>query len=262
MSALRGQADEFLTKPVDPEQLVSVVLRLAEAARSRAREAQRRGGAGDRRAPRRRRDRCRRDPGRPPRRAGHHRHPHAVPGRPGRRHGQPPARVAGCGRDARRAAVPRGPDGHPDLAQRRRPRHHRTCRRRGVSDHRLHPHAPTTGTRTTEPCTRPRWSPPARSRSWPATRARRAPSTSGRTASSPSTATPTTKLRLLDCYRSQSGIRGYLEPDFVLATARYWSRFGTGKSAEPLEIIRDASASERACRPRTVLGRRRQPPAA
>jgi LmbE family N-acetylglucosaminyl deacetylase/CheY-like chemotaxis protein len=49
------------------------------------------------------------------------------------------------------------------------------------------------------------------------------------------------KLRLLDCYRSQSGIRGYLEPDFVLATARYWSRFGTGKSAEPLEIIRDAS---------------------
>ena len=50
------------------------------------------------------------------------------------------------------------------------------------------------------------------------------------------------KLRLLQCYGSQSGIRGYLEPDFVLATARYWSRFGTSRHAEPLEIIRDASA--------------------
>ncbi|WP_317139748.1 response regulator [Microbacterium betulae] len=49
------------------------------------------------------------------------------------------------------------------------------------------------------------------------------------------------KLRLLDCYRSQSDVRGYLKPDFVLATARYWSRFGTGTSAEPLEIVRDAA---------------------
>ena len=51
-----------------------------------------------------------------------------------------------------------------------------------------------------------------------------------------------TKLRILDCYRSQSDLRGYLDPDFVRATARYWSRFGTGISAEPLEIIRDAGA--------------------
>ena len=50
------------------------------------------------------------------------------------------------------------------------------------------------------------------------------------------------KLRLLECYGSQTSIRRYLEPDFVLATARYWSRFGTGANAEPLEIIRDASA--------------------
>ena len=68
------------------------------------------------------------------------------------------------------------------------------------------------------------------------------------------------KLRLLDCYRSQSGIRGYLEPDFVLATARYWSRFGTGKSAEPLEIIRDASGLN-AARHHAGLRRSRQQPA-
>lgn len=51
-----------------------------------------------------------------------------------------------------------------------------------------------------------------------------------------------TKLRLLECYGSQTGIRRYLEPDFVLATSRYWSRFGGSDNAEPLEIIRDASA--------------------
>ncbi len=49
------------------------------------------------------------------------------------------------------------------------------------------------------------------------------------------------KLALLDCFASQAGIRDYLEPDLVLATARYWSRFGTGRSVEPLEVIRDAS---------------------
>ncbi len=50
------------------------------------------------------------------------------------------------------------------------------------------------------------------------------------------------KLELLACYRSQSHLRDYLDPDFVRATARYWSRFGTGISTEPLEIIRDAGA--------------------
>jgi LmbE family N-acetylglucosaminyl deacetylase/CheY-like chemotaxis protein len=48
------------------------------------------------------------------------------------------------------------------------------------------------------------------------------------------------KLELLSCFRSQAGIRRYLEPDFVLATARYWSRFSaTSDNCEPLEIIRD-----------------------
>ena len=49
------------------------------------------------------------------------------------------------------------------------------------------------------------------------------------------------KLALLACFASQSGIRDYLEPDFVLATARYWSRFGSGKNCEPLEIVREAA---------------------
>lgn len=48
-----------------------------------------------------------------------------------------------------------------------------------------------------------------------------------------------TKLALLSCFATQSGIRDYLEPQFVLATARYWSRFGGGMSCEPLEVIRD-----------------------
>jgi LmbE family N-acetylglucosaminyl deacetylase len=49
------------------------------------------------------------------------------------------------------------------------------------------------------------------------------------------------KMALLACFASQSDVRAYLEPDFVLATARYWSRFGGGRSCEPLEVIRDTS---------------------
>ena len=50
-----------------------------------------------------------------------------------------------------------------------------------------------------------------------------------------------TKLALLAAFASQATIRGYLEPDFVLASARYWSRFGTGNYSEPLEVVRDSS---------------------
>jgi LmbE family N-acetylglucosaminyl deacetylase len=49
------------------------------------------------------------------------------------------------------------------------------------------------------------------------------------------------KLALIDCFRSQTELRGYLEPDFVLATARYWSRFGGAHSCEPLEVLRDTA---------------------
>jgi LmbE family N-acetylglucosaminyl deacetylase len=48
------------------------------------------------------------------------------------------------------------------------------------------------------------------------------------------------KLALLRCFASQDE-RDYLDPEFVLATARYWSRFGGATSCEPLEVIRDTS---------------------
>lgn len=46
-----------------------------------------------------------------------------------------------------------------------------------------------------------------------------------------------TKKALLALFASQAEIRWYLEPDFVLATARYWSRYGGGATSEPLEIV-------------------------
>jgi LmbE family N-acetylglucosaminyl deacetylase/CheY-like chemotaxis protein len=49
------------------------------------------------------------------------------------------------------------------------------------------------------------------------------------------------KLELLACFGSQSGIRSYLDPDFVLASARYWGRYGGGTSVEPLEIMRETA---------------------
>lgn len=50
-----------------------------------------------------------------------------------------------------------------------------------------------------------------------------------------------TKLAMLQCFQSQTEARSYLEPEMVLATARYWSRFGGGALAEPLEVLRDTS---------------------
>ncbi|MCU1528915.1 MAG: response regulator [Frondihabitans sp.] len=49
------------------------------------------------------------------------------------------------------------------------------------------------------------------------------------------------KLELLACFQSQASIRKYLEPDLVVATARYWSRYSSGGDhCEPLELIRQA----------------------
>lgn len=47
------------------------------------------------------------------------------------------------------------------------------------------------------------------------------------------------KLAMLAAFASQSH-RDYLQPDIVLATARYWSRFGVSRYAEPLETIRSS----------------------
>jgi len=57
------------------------------------------------------------------------------------------------------------------------------------------------------------------------------------------------KLELLACFASQADHRPYLAPDFVTTTAKYWARFGGGAMVEPLEIFREAtvlaSVSER-----------------
>lgn len=49
------------------------------------------------------------------------------------------------------------------------------------------------------------------------------------------------KLRLLECFQSQTANRDYLTPEFVTATARYWSRFGGRIAVEPLEVVRETA---------------------
>jgi LmbE family N-acetylglucosaminyl deacetylase/CheY-like chemotaxis protein len=65
------------------------------------------------------------------------------------------------------------------------------------------------------------------------------------------------KLELLACFQSQANIRKYLEPDFVLATARYWSRFSSASdNCEPLEVIKDADDLSIQSRTRPAAKRR------
>ncbi|MCX7522346.1 response regulator [Microbacterium sp. STN6] len=49
------------------------------------------------------------------------------------------------------------------------------------------------------------------------------------------------KAAMLDCFATAEKRPRYLEGGFVKAVARYWSRFGTGTFCEPLELIRDAA---------------------
>jgi DNA-binding response OmpR family regulator len=49
------------------------------------------------------------------------------------------------------------------------------------------------------------------------------------------------KLEMLAAFGSEGGRSTDLDPDFILSTARSWSRFGQGSYCEPLEIIRDAA---------------------
>jgi LmbE family N-acetylglucosaminyl deacetylase/CheY-like chemotaxis protein len=50
------------------------------------------------------------------------------------------------------------------------------------------------------------------------------------------------KLELIAAYGSQTAIRHYLEPELLRSTARYWSRFTTSRYVEPLEIVRESVA--------------------
>jgi two-component system, NtrC family, response regulator HydG len=51
------------------------------------------------------------------------------------------------------------------------------------------------------------------------------------------------KLKAIDAFGSQTGVRDYLEPDLISSTARYWSRYCGGSHAEPFEAIRDRAAN-------------------
>jgi LmbE family N-acetylglucosaminyl deacetylase len=61
------------------------------------------------------------------------------------------------------------------------------------------------------------------------------------------------KLQMLAAFESQSH-RDYMDPDLVRATARYWSRFGTGQYAEPLEMVRAAAMLSGKARAAGVIG--------
>lgn len=51
------------------------------------------------------------------------------------------------------------------------------------------------------------------------------------------------KLALLACFATRGDRAPYLEPDFVLATARFWSQYGDGRHCEALEIVRESVLS-------------------
>ena len=51
------------------------------------------------------------------------------------------------------------------------------------------------------------------------------------------------KLQAIGAFGSQTGVRDYLAPDLITATARYWSRYGGGSYAEPFEAIRDRAGA-------------------
>src|SRR5262249_34902766 len=51
------------------------------------------------------------------------------------------------------------------------------------------------------------------------------------------------KQAAIDAFASRPAVRQYLEPDLIEATARYWSRFGAGRFAEPFEVVRDRAAA-------------------
>lgn len=50
------------------------------------------------------------------------------------------------------------------------------------------------------------------------------------------------KLELIAAHRSQADTRGYLDPDLIRSTARYWGRFAGSALAEPLEVERERQA--------------------
>jgi two-component system response regulator HydG len=52
------------------------------------------------------------------------------------------------------------------------------------------------------------------------------------------------KLKIIDAFYSQASIRDYMEPELITSTARYWARYSAGSYAEPFETIRDRAGQE------------------
>ena len=52
------------------------------------------------------------------------------------------------------------------------------------------------------------------------------------------------KLKVIDAFGTQASIRDYMEPDLITSTARYWARYCAGTHAEPFETIRDRAGPE------------------
>jgi LmbE family N-acetylglucosaminyl deacetylase len=52
------------------------------------------------------------------------------------------------------------------------------------------------------------------------------------------------KLEVIHAYASQVKVRRYLEEDLLRATARYWSRFSQARYVEPLEVVRESDVHQ------------------
>ncbi len=52
------------------------------------------------------------------------------------------------------------------------------------------------------------------------------------------------KLEAIRAFASQTASRDYLDEELIRSTARYWGRFGGGRYAEPLEVVRDRAAAD------------------
>jgi LmbE family N-acetylglucosaminyl deacetylase len=52
------------------------------------------------------------------------------------------------------------------------------------------------------------------------------------------------KLEVIRAYESQVKVRHYLDEELLRATARYWSRWGHSRFAEPLEVVRESDPGD------------------
>lgn len=60
------------------------------------------------------------------------------------------------------------------------------------------------------------------------------------------------KIEVVAAFRSQTGIRAYLDEELLRATSRYWGRFGDARYCEALEVVRERTASHAPVKALTV----------